>query len=185
MRECHLLLRCVKISSSIRTHAVLNSGPCYHTLWSRWIVLGRFSAGEHLLIMDWYQWKQSKNTNWPITRKNWESVSHFPIKKNTSGIPWHPKQFHSLPAHCTICNRDEMGENVHCKLATFSQSQKPMSLLSDIVQYRLLGDKVCNFIMTLSSGEPQSILALAHQTGAFGKSAPFWVPKNGTSSAQI
>ena len=47
----------------------------------------------------------------------------------------------------------------HYKLATFSQRQKPMCLLGDIVQYRLLGDKGCNFIMNLSSGDPQPIIS--------------------------
>ena len=47
----------------------------------------------------------------------------------------------------------------HYKLATFSQRQKPMCLLGDIVQYRLLGDKGCNFIMSLSSGDPQPIIS--------------------------
>ena len=47
----------------------------------------------------------------------------------------------------------------HYKLATFSRRQKPMCLLGDIVQYRLLGDKGCNFIMNLSSGDPQPIIS--------------------------
>ena len=47
----------------------------------------------------------------------------------------------------------------HYKLATFSRRQKPMCLLGDIVQYRLLGDKSCNFIMNLSSGDPQPIIS--------------------------
>ena len=34
-----------------------------------------------------------------------------------------------------------------------------MCLLGDNVQYRLLGDKGCNFIMNLSSGDPQPIIS--------------------------
>ncbi len=48
---------------------------------------------------------------------------------------------------------------IHYKLATFSQRQKPMCLLGDNVQYRLLGEKGCNFIMNLSSGDPQPIIS--------------------------
>ena len=55
------------------------------------------------------------------------------------------------------CN-DTMN-NIHYKLATFSQRQKPMCLQGDNVQYRLLGDKGCNFIMNLSSGDPQPIIS--------------------------
>ena len=42
-----------------------------------------------------------------------------------------------------------------------------MCLLGDIVQYCLLGEKGCNFIMILSSGEPQPIFSNV----AFGPSA--------------
>ncbi len=34
-----------------------------------------------------------------------------------------------------------------------------MCLLGDNVQYRLLGEKGCNFIMNLSSGDPQPIIS--------------------------
>ena len=47
----------------------------------------------------------------------------------------------------------------HYKLATFSRRQKPMCLQGDIVQYRLLWDKGCNFIMSLSIGEPRPIFS--------------------------
>ena len=55
----------------------------------------------------------------------------------------------------------------HYKLATFSRRQKPMCLLGKNFQYRLLGEKGCNFIMILSSGEPQPIFSNV----AFGPSA--------------
>ena len=56
---------------------------------------------------------------------------------------------------------------LHYKLATFSRRQKPMCLLGENFQYRLLGEKGCNFIMILSSGEPQPIFSNV----AFGPSA--------------
>ena len=56
---------------------------------------------------------------------------------------------------------------IHYKLATFSRRQKPMCLLGENFQYGLLGEKGCNFIMTLSSGEPQPIFSNV----AFGPSA--------------
>ena len=57
--------------------------------------------------------------------------------------------------------------NSHYKLATFSRRQKPMCLLGENFQYGLLGEKGCNFIMILSSGEPQPIFSNV----AFGPSA--------------
>ena len=57
--------------------------------------------------------------------------------------------------------------NIHYKLATFSRRQKPMCLLGENFQYGLLGEKGCNFIMILSSGEPQPIFSNV----AFGPSA--------------
>ena len=48
---------------------------------------------------------------------------------------------------------------LHYKLAIFSRRQKPMCLLGENFQYGLLGEKACNFIMILSSGEPQPIFS--------------------------
>jgi len=61
----------------------------------------------------------------------------------------------------------EDAQKYHYKLATFSRRQKPICLLGENFQYRLLGEKGCNFIMMLSSGEPQPIFSNV----AFGPSA--------------
>ena len=54
---------------------------------------------------------------------------------------------------------DNIHDNCHYKLATFSRRQKPMCLLGENFQYGLLGEKGCNFIMILSSGEPLPIFS--------------------------
>ena len=84
------------------------------------------------------------------------------------GIRSHIKRgnYGSIPTHLPIGDNSP-DHNVHYKLATFSRRQKPMCLLGENFQYGLLGEKGCNFIMILSSGEPQPIFSNV----AFGPSA--------------